>query len=173
MGAGGQFFFIFGVAALQGAQAGLQLVQVKRFGQIVVGPAVQAHHPVPHGATCGEDQHRRAQPALAARLQHLQAIHAGQAQVQHHGVWRVGNPLRQRLAPVPHRRHQHAAPRQRTLQRGAHGGVVFNKQESHGENIPLPDARSSFQADTADLALPGRWWSPRQGGWRERSEAWG
>ena len=35
------------------------------------------------------------------------------------------------------------------------------------------EVRAIPSRDTAELALPGRWYRPLQGGWRERSEAWG
>ena len=43
-------------APVQGTQPRLELVQVKRLGQVVVGPCVQAQDLVPDGSPCGEDE---------------------------------------------------------------------------------------------------------------------
>ena len=121
-------------AAHQGAQAGLQFVQVKRFGQVVVGPGVQAHHPVAHGAARCQDEHRGAQAARPCLLQHLQAVQARQGQVQDDRVGLQGGPLAERRAPVAHGRDLHAAPGQRAVQRGLHGGVVFYEEQLHARH---------------------------------------
>ena len=132
-GVGGLFVIcrIAAAAAQQGAQPGLQLVQVKRFGQVVVGPRVQAQHAVAHGAARGQQQHGGAQAAGACLLQYLQAVQAGQGEVQHHGVGRARAPFGQRGAPVRKGGDGHAAARQRALQRGLHGGVVFDEKQLH------------------------------------------
>ena len=114
-----------GTAPYQGAQAGFEFVQIKGFGQVVVSPGVQPHHPVAHGAARGEDQHRCAQAECACTLQHLQAVQAGQGQVEHHGVGHAPHPLAESCLAITHRCHLHATPRQRALQGGLHGGVVF------------------------------------------------
>ena len=119
-------------AAQQRAQPGFQLVQIKGLGQVVVGTGIQAQHPVAHGATGGQHQHGGAQPLLARLGQHIQAIHAGQAQVQHHRVGRLGSPLGQRLQAVAHPTHLHAAPGEGALQSGVHGGIVFDQEDVHG-----------------------------------------
>ena len=121
-------------AAHQGAQTGLQFVQVKRFGQVVVGSGVQAHHPVTDGAARCQDEHRGAQAARPGLLQHLQAVQAGQGQVQDDGIGLQRGPLAERRAPVAHGCDLHAAPGQRAVQRGLHGGVVFYKEQLHARH---------------------------------------
>lgn len=122
-------------AAQQGAQPGLQLVEVEGLGQVVVGTGVQAQHPVAHGAARSQDEHGRAQALAARTLQHLQAVQAGQAQIQHHGVGLAHQPLRQGRRAVGRRLHLDAAPDQRALQRGAHGVVIFYEQQLHGPDV--------------------------------------
>jgi hypothetical protein len=95
-------------AAQQGAQACFQFVEVKGLGQIVVGTGVQAHDAVAHGAARGQDQHRRAQAQGPGALQHLQAVEAGQTQVQHHGIGFAGLPVSQGTGAVG--RHIHMQP---------------------------------------------------------------
>ena len=50
-----------------------------------------------------------------------------------------------------------------------------NSQSKYGQtnNASLHGISGSLPADTAELALPGCWCRPLQGGWRERSEALG
>ena len=115
-------------AAQQRAQACFQLIQVKRFGQIVVGTGIQTHHAVAHRAACCEYQHRGAQALRAGALQHLQAVEAGQAQVQHHGIGFTGQPVGQGTGAVGRYLNMQAAAHEGALQRGAHGGIIFNKQ---------------------------------------------
>ena len=70
-------------------QAGRQLARLKRLGQVVVGPHLQAHHPVGQLASCGQHQHRGA--VLAADLaQHFKTVHLRQHHIQDHGVKGLG-----------------------------------------------------------------------------------
>ncbi|MNT06450.1 hypothetical protein D3C72_1411160 [compost metagenome] len=72
--------------AHQRADAGKQLVEVIRLDDVVVRPVVQPGDTVGNGVTRSGNQHRYAHLSGAHAAQHLQAIHAGQAQVQQHQV---------------------------------------------------------------------------------------
>ncbi len=59
---------------------------------------------------------------------------------------------------------QRVSSRSRVMARIREGSsMVMGLSESKKRSTALP-----FPADTADLALPVRWWSPLQGGWRKR-----
>ena len=78
----------------QGAQAGFKFIEVKRLGQVVVSAQVQSHDAVAHRAARRQDQHGRHQTLLACLLQYLQAVQAGQAQVQQHHIGLGLRPVR-------------------------------------------------------------------------------
>jgi hypothetical protein len=113
---------------VQGAQPGLEFVEVEGLGQVVVGAGVQADDAVADRAARGEDQHRRGQAAPARLLQHQQAVHAGQGEVEHH---HVGRRAFQRASAGGRRRTARRPCRgsQRALERRLHRGVVFDQQQ--------------------------------------------
>jgi len=108
-------------------QAGLQLIQVEGFGQVVVGTGLQTHDPVAHRTASREDDDGRGKARLSGLVQHLQAVQARKRQVQHHHVWLAAGPCVQGLPPVAAYLHLHATAFQRALQAGLHGRVVFNQ----------------------------------------------
>ena len=67
------------------AQAGLQLIQIERLDQIVVGPGVQSFDPLGQAVARGQDQGRR---RSARTGQQGAAIAIRQAEVDDHGVVR-------------------------------------------------------------------------------------
>ncbi len=72
-------------AAQQGLHAGLQLDQLERLGQVVVGTQVQALDAFFEAAARRQDHHGRLRACAAARAQaaqHFEAIELGQAQVE-------------------------------------------------------------------------------------------
>lgn len=119
-------------AAQQGLDAGFQLVQVKRFGQVVVGPGVQAQDAVAHGAACGQDDDGRGQPLRPGLGEHHQAVLAGQAEVEQHQVGQGAAPLGQRPCAIGAGQHLETPAAQGALQGGLQGGVVFDQQQFHG-----------------------------------------
>lgn len=72
-----------GAAAQQRADAGLELVNVEGLDQIVVRARIQPRDAVAGGVARGEDQHRHRVGGGAQALQHLQPVHARQAEVEH------------------------------------------------------------------------------------------
>jgi hypothetical protein len=63
-------------AAQDSANARDELARVKRFGQVIVGPDLQADDAVHFVAARGEDEHRHLR-MLAQAAQHVEPIHAG------------------------------------------------------------------------------------------------
>ena len=74
---------------MQGPQPGLQLGQVERFGQVIVGAGIQAMHPIGRVATGCQNQHRHVVAALAQPAQDLDAAHPRQGQIEDDDVERV------------------------------------------------------------------------------------
>jgi hypothetical protein len=68
----------------QGASTVQQLLESERFAQVVVGPAVEAAHPVADGVPGCEEKDGRRPPACAVFEQDFQTIPAGQPPVEDH-----------------------------------------------------------------------------------------
>ena len=99
-----------------GPEPGQQLLRGKGFGQVVVGPGVQAPHLILHLTFGGEHQHRDGVSLLTQAAQHLHPIHLGHHDVQDQGVVVPARQIIQRLAPVIDRVHRIVVP----LQQGGH-----------------------------------------------------
>jgi len=114
-------------ATHQGADAGLQLVQIKGLGQVVVRAGVQAQHAVAHRAARGEDEHWRVQALGAGLGQHLEAVAAGQAEVQHDHIGRAHTPAVQRAVAIGAGDDAHAPALEAALQRELQRSLVFDE----------------------------------------------
>ena len=75
-----------GHPAQQGVQAGGQFTQVKGLEQVVIGPGLQAIHPVGDRVTGGQHQHGQFKALLTQLLQQLEAVFVRQPQVEHHHI---------------------------------------------------------------------------------------
>ena len=73
-------------AAGQGLDAGDQLGEVERLGQVVVGPEAEPLHPVLDRPGRGEHQDPARRPLGGQGAADVIAVHAGQVPVQHHHV---------------------------------------------------------------------------------------
>ncbi len=73
-------------AAQQRADARQQFDESERLHQIIVGAEFQALDAIVHGVARAQDQHRRAGLAVADLLQHAEAVHVGQHQVENDQV---------------------------------------------------------------------------------------
>ncbi len=83
----GQFGLgVAGGAAQQRANPRQHLLQMKRLCDIVVGAGVEALHLVAPAVARGEDQDRHGALVAAPGLQHRDAVHLRQADVEHDGV---------------------------------------------------------------------------------------
>ncbi|MDG5975977.1 peptidase [Hydrogenophaga taeniospiralis CCUG 15921] len=119
-------------AADQRTQARQQLFQVEGFGQVVVGPGVDAGHLLVPVVARGQDQHRHRAAGIAPALEHRQPVEHRQAQVEHHRVKRLRVAQEVGLAPVVGLIHRVASFHQARAQLRAQGGFVFNQQDAHG-----------------------------------------
>ena len=72
--------------AQQHPQPGQQLLKGEGLYQVVVGPGVQARHPVLDAVPGGEQQHGHLVALPPQPPHHLDAVHLGHHDVQHQGV---------------------------------------------------------------------------------------
>ena len=79
-----------GGAAQQRADPGQHFLEMKGLGDVVVGAGVEALHLVAPAVARGEDQHRHRAAVAAPGLQHRDAVHLRQADVEHDGVIGLG-----------------------------------------------------------------------------------
>ena len=77
----------------QRAQAGLQLVQVKGLGQVIICARIEPQHTVTHSAACGQDQHGRGGLQCPQCGKHLQTIEPRQTEIQHDHIGSQRLPL--------------------------------------------------------------------------------
>lgn len=78
-----------GAASQQRPQASLEFGQVEGLDQVVVGPGIQPGDAVFGGIPGGEDQYRQVGAAFTQATQHLQTVHARQAEIEHGQVKRL------------------------------------------------------------------------------------
>ena len=119
-------------AAQQRAQAGLELVDVERLDQIVVGAGVEPVDPVAHGVAGGQHQHRDAVALAPQQPAHLETVDVGQTDVEHDRVREAAVDLGQRLGPALGQLHLVTGERQRTAEHVTQGTIVVDHQQSHG-----------------------------------------
>jgi len=115
-------------ATQHGLQAGQQLGHVEGFGEVVVGARIEALHTVVNAITRGEDEHRQGGQALAYPLQHGNAVHHRQAQVEHDTVKSGGLQQTLSLRAVASAAHAVACVYQLRAQAVAQQFIVFNNQ---------------------------------------------
>ena len=90
-----------GAAPQHGPQPGHQLLHRERLDQVVVAAPGQPRDPVGDAVARGEEHHRHHRARTAQPVQHAEAVHAGQHQVEHHDVGtELGGPAQRVLAGV-------------------------------------------------------------------------
>ena len=123
-------------AADERPQAGEQLLDPEGFGEVVVGSAVDALHLFVPAAARGQHQNRQGEPGFTPAAQEREAIDAGQAEVEHHGVVNLGG--RQEIGLFTIGRHVDGVtlPPQGRGQLRGQGIFVFGHQDFHRAMIP-------------------------------------
>ena len=86
--------------AQDGPDAGHKLLELEGLGEVVVGPQVEALHAVVHLVAGGEHDHGHAGD-LAQPAAKLEAVDAGQHEVEDDEVWRLGKGHAQARLAVP------------------------------------------------------------------------
>ncbi|MNV69612.1 hypothetical protein D3C71_1625290 [compost metagenome] len=103
----------------------MQLVELERLDDVVVGARIQALNPFAQPVARGKDEHRRGVVARAQLLQDRQPASVGQPQVQQHGVKAMLHQGQSRLGNTADPMHVNARLRQAGVQGIAQHGVVF------------------------------------------------
>jgi hypothetical protein len=113
------------VAPENGAHASHQFPRVERLGQIIVGAQIQADDAV-HVVGAGR-QHEHRHTALLAQLpQNLEAVHAGQHDVQDHQAETAVQGALQPAAPFVHAFDREAFALEKFGQQGAQFSVIVD-----------------------------------------------
>jgi hypothetical protein len=120
---------IVAVAAQQRAQPRLQLADVVRLDQVVVGAGVEPRDAIGDVDPSGQHQHRRAVALLPHRPHDADPVEVRHRDVEDHDVGFVGTDRRQPLAPADRDRHVPAAQQKRATQRLAHRVIVLDDED--------------------------------------------
>ena len=114
------------------AGAGEQLREGEGLGEVVVGAGVQAGHLVVDLVAGGEQQDRGGRPRGAHAAQHLEAVHAGQHDVQDDGVELGVQGALQPSPAVGLHRHHEAGFAQALTDEAGDAAFVFHDEHAHG-----------------------------------------
>ncbi|EFG65231.1 hypothetical protein SSBG_06046 [Streptomyces sp. SPB074] len=89
------------LAAQHRADARVEHARPHRLDDVVVRPRLQPHHDIDVVAPGGHDEQRYLRPLRRAQPPaHLQAVHAGQHQVEHHDLGHLGREGRDPSSPL-------------------------------------------------------------------------
>ncbi len=129
--AAGQFGLgVAGGAAQQRADPGQDFLEMKRLGDIVVGAGVETLHLVAPAVARGEDQHRHGAPVAAPGLQHRNAVHLRQADIEHDRVIGLAVAEKVPLLAVERAIDHVAGVGQRRRELAIEIGIVFNDEQA-------------------------------------------
>ena len=104
---------------------------MERLDQVIVGTGIEAAHAAIQRVARGHHEHRRLDVGAARLDQHVQAVLAGQAEVEQHQVGGLIAQRDQRLAAVAQPAHRIGEALQRALDRRAELRVVFHQDDVH------------------------------------------
>ncbi len=122
---------VAGRAAQQRADARKHLLEMEGLGDVVVGAGVEALDLVAPTIARGEDQHRHGAAGAAPRLQHRNAVHLGQADIEDHRVVGLALAEEMPLLAVEGAVDDVAGVGQRRRQLPVEIGIVLDDEEPH------------------------------------------
>ena len=148
------------LAPADGLEPGQQLDPAEGFGQVVVGPGVEAPHLVELGGAGGEHEDRRVAHVPDA-LKHLPAVEIGQAHIEDHDVGDAsGGTIRTPSRPVAGLGDDEALALEQGPEELPDVAVVFDDQDrdtalTHGihRRSPSAIARPLYRAAGANLLM--------------------
>ena len=146
---------VAGGAAQQRADARQHLFEMERLGDIVVGAGVEALHLVAPAVARGENQHRHGAAGAAPGLQHRDAIHFGQADIEDHRVIGLGLAEIVALLAVEGAVDHIAGVGQRRGELPVEVGIVLDHEETQGNFLPVSARRRAcrFRRRRSDGSL--------------------
>ena len=115
----------------QRAQSREQLGQVKRFGQIVIGPAIKPADPIGHRRSGGQHQHRDPHLVLAQPSADFESGQSRQHGIQHDSVVVAADRRGVAVCPVDGYVHCVTFLNQGAVQQPGHFRLVFDHQHAH------------------------------------------
>ena len=144
-------------AAQQRADARQHLLEVERLGHIVVGAGVEALHLVAPAVARGEHQHRHGAAGAAPGLEHRDAVHLGQADVEDDRVIGLGLAEVVAFLAVEGAVDHIAGVGQRGRELAVEIGVVLDDEQTQVFSPQLPPSQWPSAASTrAWVTLPLR-----------------
>ena len=123
---------VAGGAAHLGADARQQLLHVEGLGDVVVGAGVHAGHLVAPAVARGEDDHRHLALGAAPLLEHADAVHLRQADIEDDDVVGLGLAEEVALLAVEGGVDGVAGVGQRRDQLAIEIAVILDDQDAHG-----------------------------------------
>ena len=132
-----------GRAAQQRADARQHLLEMEGLGDVVVGAGVEALHLVAPAVARGEHQHRHGAAGAPPGLEHRDAVHLGQADVEDDGVIGLGLAEEVALLAVEGAIDHIARVGERGGELPVEIGIVLDDEEtqvgcSHWARAPVP-----------------------------------
>ena len=135
----------------QSAQAGQQLAEGERLGQIVIGAGIQPPDPVLDRVAGGEKENGSPPTGGPQLPAHLKAVQAGEHHIQDDRVIIVLGSKPQTLGPVARYVDGVALVLQPALQQCRHPRLVFDQQNPHPVVTPEAPLRRSQSAEPIPL----------------------
>ena len=120
------------LAAQHGAHAGQQFADLEGLEDVVIGAGVQSGDAVVQGVAGGDDEHRQGGGLAADAAQYLQAVAAGQAEVQQDEVVVLGAQGREGAVAILHPVGCPGGIVQGAVDGVADHGVIFDEEDAHG-----------------------------------------
>ena len=122
---------VAGRAAQQRAHARQHLLEVEGLGHIIVGAGIEALHLVAPAVARGQHQHRHGAAGAPPGLEHRDAVHLGQADVEDDGVVGLGLAEIVALLAVEGAVDHVAGVGQRRRELAVEIGIVLDDEETH------------------------------------------
>ena len=103
---------------------------MKGLGDIIVGAGIETLHLVAPAVARGEDQDRHRTAVAAPCLQHRNAVHLGQADIEHHRVIRFAVAEEMPLLAIEGAIDHISGIGQRRCQLTIEIGIIFNDEQA-------------------------------------------
>lgn len=123
---------VWGDATEHRTESCKQFAGSERFREVIVGADLETNHPIGLVPFCGQ-HHNGDVRAEAEAPEHLEAVDAGEHDVEDHGVDRLGGKPGEPRFAVGRCDDDDAVPREVLLDEGAETDVIVNQQDfGHG-----------------------------------------
>src|SRR5262249_2259524 len=131
---------VTGRATQECADARQNLLEMEGLGDVVVGAGVEALDLVAPAVAGGEDEHRHGPAGAPPRLEHRDAVHLGQADVEDHRVIGLAFAEKVALLAVEGTIDHVARIDERCRELAIEIGIVLDDEETQGSVLPTAAA---------------------------------